>query len=555
VSSFNRTHSDNSANTALVIRHLSKRFGGALALDDVSLAIKRGEVHGLLGSNGSGKSTLIKVLSGFHTPEAGAQLSLYGQALVLPVKSSKLRELGLSFVHQHLGLVPSLSVTENLYLGKLASEDNWCINWTAAHENAHDVFDRFQLELEPTMEVRFLSPVQQALLAIVRAYEALQDSRALPDSRALQGTGSVKATAKHEHRPGVLVLDEPTPFLPKSGVEQLFQLIRQCVSTGASVIFVSHDVDEVREITDRATILRDGKLIDTVVSSDTSHEAFVSRIIGRSLDDYAGTDKQLPKSAVKLSVNGVSYGQTGPLSFDIASGEILGITGLIGSGFDNVPSLLYGGQKKASGSVTVTANSTGRGQSESEVLNLSTLTPELALRSGIAYLPADRLGEAGIGSLSVGDNVSLPVLDKLKGRFGLTEAQVQTHAAAIGAGADVKPNIPQLPLAALSGGNAQKALMGKWLQIQPQVLLLDEPTQGVDVGARQQLWDALDQTADTGTAILIASTDYEQLASVCHRVLIFSQGQIVATLTGMDLTKDLIAEYCYRSMTGLTNSA
>ena len=532
-------HGHNGAATALDIKHLSKRFGGAIALDDVSLSIKCGEVHGLLGSNGSGKSTLIKVLSGFHTPESGAEISLYGRSLVLPVKPSRLREHGLSFVHQHLGLVPSLSVTENLYLGKLSSEDNWCINWTAAHENAHDVFDRFDLDLEPTMEVGFLSPVQQALLAIVRAYESLQELR----ERALdQGAGPLST------QPGVLVLDEPTPFLPKSGVEQLFRLIRQCVSDGASVIFVSHDVDEVREITDRATILRDGRLIDTVLSQSTSHEAFVSRIIGRSLDNYAGAKQHRPNTGVKFKVENIRQGQTGPLSFELCSGEILGITGLIGSGFDEVPSILYGAQKKVSGSVTVFVNSADADQQGNRALDLSILTPEHAMQAGIAYLPADRLGEAGVGSLSVGDNISLPVLDSLKGRLGLTESQVQNHAAEIGAGADVKPNVPQLPLASLSGGNAQKALMAKWLQTKPEVLLLDEPTQGVDVGARQQLWDALDQTAAKGTAILIASTDYEQLASVCHRVLIFSQGQIVATLSGSVLSKDLIAEHCYRSM-------
>jgi ribose transport system ATP-binding protein len=529
---------DINRSVALDIRRLSKRFGGAVALDDVSLSIRRGEVHGLLGSNGSGKSTLIKVLSGFHTPEAGAELTLYGRKLSLPVKSSRLSEHGLSFVHQHLGLIPGLSVTENLYLGKLSSEDNWAINWTAAHENAHDVFDRFELDLEPTMDVGMLSPVQQALLAIVRAYMTLQQSA--ENSNATD-------------RPGVLVLDEPTPFLPRSGVEQLFQLIRQCVATGASVIFVSHDVDEVREITDRSTILRDGHLIDTVTTADTSHEAFVSRIIGRSLEDYAGGKNNRQQSAVRLSVDGAvlntALKTTGPLSFTVQSGEILGITGLIGSGFDDVPALLYGAHKKGTGTLSL---STPEGQTQ---LHLADLTPARALRAGIAYLPADRLGEAGIGSLSVGDNVALPVLDRLRGKFALTEQQIQTHAASLGASADVKPNVPQLPLAALSGGNAQKALMAKWLQTRPQVLLLDEPTQGVDVGARQQLWDALDQTAAGGTAVLIASTDYEQLASVCHRVLIFSQGQIVATLTGQDLTKDLIAEYCYRSMTGSTGTA
>lgn len=510
------------SDNALELMHFSKRFGGAVALDDVSLSVRRGEVHGLLGANGSGKSTLIKILSGFHHPEPGAQLNLYGQPMSLPVKPTALRDNGMSFVHQHLGLVPAMSVTENLYLGKLATQNNWRINWTSAHENARDVFDRFDLDLDPTSEVANLSSVQQALLAIVRAYETLRE-----------------AGLQHADRPGVLVLDEPTPFLPQAGVAQLFDLIRRCVATGASVIFVSHDVDEVRQITDRASILRNGQLIDTVDSTYVSHEGFVSKIIGRDLEEYTGAKNSTIGGVVKLHASNVCKGSIGPLNFQIGAGEILGVTGLIGSGFDSVPAMLYGSQKDVSGRVLVDA----------QEIDLKKLNPEQALQAGIAYLPADRLGEAGIGSLSVALNVSQPVLEQLEGPYGLTENQIIKYAKAIGTISGVKPNVPQMPLAALSGGNAQKALMAKWLQIQPKVLLLDEPTQGVDVGARQQIWDALDATAANGTGIVIASTDYEQLATVCHRVLIFSQGQIVAELSGANLTKDLIAEHCYRSQT------
>jgi len=508
------------ANPALELKHFSKRFGGAVALNDVALSVKRGEVHGLLGANGSGKSTLIKILSGFHEPEPGAELTLYGRSLPLPVKPAALRANGLSFVHQHLGLVPAMSVTENLYLGKLATENNWRISWSVAHENARAVFDRFELDLNPTCEVAKLSSVQQALLAIVRAYETLRE-----------------ASLHHADRPGVLVLDEPTPFLPQAGVEQLFDLIRRCVATGASVIFVSHDVDEVRQITDRATILRNGALIETITTQATSHEGFVSRIIGQELAPYTGAKQAIVSTKYKLNVSQLCHGSIGPISFQSVAGEILGLTGLIGSGFDAVPALLYGAQSRVSGTVAI----------NDRPLDLVALKPEQALQAGLVYLPANRLGEAGIGSLSVADNVCQPVLAELDGGFGLTEKRLLDHAKSIGASADVRPNVPQLPLAALSGGNAQKALMAKWLQTQPEVLLLDEPTQGVDVGARQQLWDALDATAAAGAVIVIASTDYEQLATVCHRVLIFSQGHIVAELSGVNLTKESIAERCYRS--------
>lgn len=504
---------------ALDISNLSKRFGGATALAEVSLSVAPGEVHGLLGSNGSGKSTLIKVLAGFHAPEPGAEVRLYGKRVPLPVKGPQARDMGLAFVHQNLGLIPTLSVTENLFLGELATRADWALNWARLHARAAKTFARFGLVLDPHAPVATLSAVQQALLAIVRAYEDLQHG-------ASQG------------RSGVLVLDEPTPFLPRAGVEQLFDLIRRCTAQGASVIFVSHDVDEVREITDRATILRDGHLIDTVVTADTSHEGFVDRIIGRRLEVYGGAAKRLGTSERRFQVSALSAPGIGPIGFDMAPGEILGLTGLIGSGADAVPALIYGARDGVSGRLVLDGRS----------LPLSLLTPQEALQRRIAYLPGDRLGQAGVGSLSVGDNVSLPVLDKLKTAFGLTDQSINNHAGLLGAQAGVKPNLPELPLEALSGGNAQKAVLAKWLQTEPKLLLLDEPTQGVDVGARQMIWDALDDAAANGTCVLVASTDYDQLAAICHRVLIFARGQVVAELSGDALTKDMIAEHCYRSL-------
>jgi ribose transport system ATP-binding protein len=506
---------------ALEITHLTKRFGGAAALNDVSLSVERGEVHGLLGSNGSGKSTLIKVLAGFHTPEPGAEVRLYGHKAPLPIPGPQVRAMGLAFVHQHLGLIPSLSVTENLLLGDFSTVDRWAINWRSAHADAAAVFAGFNLDIDPRAIVSSLSAVQQALLAIVRAYEDLRH-----------------ASEDHADRPGVLVLDEPTPFLPSAGVEQLFRLMRQCTESGSSVIFVSHDVDEVREITDRATILRDGHAIDTVNTAITPHDAFVERIIGRNMDEYGGHAKKLASSEPSVRVTDLVAPGVGPVQFDMAEGEILGITGLIGSGFDNVPALLYGAQEAVSGQLEIAGNT----------VLLSQLTPEGALARGMAYLPADRMGKAGVGSLPVADNVAMPVYHNLRGTFGLTKGQIDAHARGLGAQAGVKPNAPGMPLAALSGGNVQKALMAKWLQIAPRLLLLDEPTQGVDVGARQQIWDALDRTAEDGASILVASTDCEQLAQICHRVLIFARGGIVAELTGAKLTKETIAEHCYRSM-------
>lgn len=500
---------------ALEVANLTKRFGGATALDGVSLSVARGEVHGLLGSNGSGKSTLIKVLAGFHEPEPGAEVKLYGEVAPLPLRDGRAR--GLAFVHQNLGLIPSLTVAENLFLGALSTSQDWALNWRRLHRKAAEIFARFDLALDPKAQVGGLSALEQALLAIVRAYEDLRE-----------------ATSDHPDRPGVLVLDEPTPFLPREGVERLFDLIRRCTGAGASVVFVSHDVDEVRQITDRATILRDGALIETVETARTSHDGFVSRIIGGALADFAPA-RPAP-GATLAAVEGLAGPGLASLSFSVGAGEILGLTGLIGSGFDAPPALLYGARRAAAGRLRL----------EGRDLSVPLVTPAMALAAGIAYLPADRLGAAGVGGLSVGDNMAMPVYPDLVGPFGLSDAAIAAHGRALGAEAQVKPNAPALPLSALSGGNAQKAVLAKWLQTRPRLLLLDEPTQGVDVGARQQIWEALTAAAANDAAVLIASTDYEQLAAICGRVLVFSRGAVADDLTGA-FTKDAIAAACYRA--------
>jgi len=503
---------------ALVIRNLSKRFGGAMALNDVGLSIRVGEVHGLLGTNGSGKSTLIKILSGFHTPEPGGRVTLFGKDLPLPVPGPVARERGLAFVHQHLGLIPSLTVTENLRLSRLSTEADWSINWRREHAEAAKIFARYGLALDPRAPVASLSAVEQALLAIVRAVEELK--------------GSADAAGG-----GVLVLDEPTPFLPRTGVEQLFRLVRQVSEAGAAVIFVSHDVDEVREITDRCTILRNGHVVDTVETAATDHAGFVERIVGRSVQSFHVHKHTQVTSEPDYRITDLEGPGVGPVDIGIDSGEILGVTGLIGSGADSVCGMIYGASAPQSGSLAMDA----------ERVALRDLSPGDAIARGIVYLPADRLGAAGVGGLSVADNVSLPVLDQLRNAFGLDRSKLTRTARALGEQAGVVPNNPDLPLTALSGGNQQKALVAKWLQTKPRLILLDEPTQGVDVGARQVLWGMLDAASADGAAVLISSTDYDQLAQICHRVLIFARGRVIAELSGPSLTKDSISEHCYRT--------
>jgi ribose transport system ATP-binding protein len=510
---------------ALSVRRLSKRFGNFLVLDNVELDVMPGEVHGLLGQNGSGKSTLIKILAGFHNPEPGAKLAMYGRNAALPMPPGAARQFGIAFVHQHLGLVPSLSVLENLRLGIIASETRWKINWRREADEARTTFERFGLSVDPLARIGDLPQVTRALVAIVRAFE---------DLRTFAQDGL-----------GVLILDEPTPFLPKAGVDKLFSLVRSIAAQGVGVVFVSHDIDEILEITDRATVLRDGKLAGTVISKATERDTFIELIVGRRVQLYQSEKPSFESKPVVAVAANVSGPAVNNVSLTMHEGEITGLTGLIGSGFDVLLSYLYGSRRP----------DTGHLQIGGRTLELTSLFPEDAMAYRVAYLPADRIGAAGVGSLSVAENVSLPVLKSFRKWFGIDWRSVVRRSRELGRQYIIRPNDPNLLLSMLSGGNAQKALMAKWLQSAPRLLLLDEPTQGVDVGARQHLFSALAEAAAAGASIVVSSTDAEQLAQICHRILVFAQGKIATELTGSAISKERITEECLRSSTLMATSA
>ena len=505
---------------ALEILSLSKSFGGEKALQGASLSVNQGEVHGLLGQNGSGKSTLIKILAGFHEPDPGGQLKIYGKPVPLPLAPGAFRSYGISFVHQNLGLVSPLSVVENLFVGELASHSRWWISWPAERERATRLFERYGLEINPTATVGKLPPVQRALLAIVRAVEEMRVAGAESGGR------------------GLLVLDEPTPFLPKQDVDKLFALVRSIVAQGASVIFVSHDVDEVLEITDRATVLRDGMVAGTLITAESSKQDFIEMIIGRRLELLPARPTDFGRQKGNLEVQGLSGGTLDGVTIELHTGEVVGLTGLIGSGFDEVPYLLFGAQPARSGALRL-----GDRQ-----YNIPDMTPAKAMAAKMVLIPADRPHAGAIGALSMADNVTMPVLDSAFRSWMLNRRALLARTRRLAQRFDVTPNDPSLPLTALSGGNQQKVILAKWLQMEPLLILLDEPTQGVDVGARQKVFKAIEEASGAGAAVLCASSDYEQLEAICDRVLIFSRGRIVAELIGAAITKDNIAEQCYASM-------
>jgi ribose transport system ATP-binding protein len=504
---------------ALAARHISKSFAGAQALTDAHLSVRRGEVHGLVGENGSGKSTLIKILAGFHEPDAGAELEIAGERVDLPLRAGQFRELGMAFVHQHLALIPSVTVLENLIMLKLSSGSGRTISWKRERRRARALLRRFDVDLDLDARVGQLSQVERAMLAVVRAASEIGDAENGQDASG---------------RPGILILDEPTVFLSEEGLQRLYRLIREVVAGGSSVIFVSHDLDEVRALTDRATILRDGRVVGTVDSASATKTQLVSMIVGHELEDLKRGAEVGDRGSVALRVSHLRS-DTKPVedvSFELYAGEVLGLTGLVGSGFHEVLYLLYGAWPRTGGDMTI----------GDQTYDLRSLTPADAMAADMALIPADRQRDGSIGSLSVSDNVTMQVLDDYFDKLRLRDRALRRDAGRLLREYDVRPDRPELPYQSLSGGNQQKALLAKWLQTQPGILLLHEPTQGVDVGARLQIFETIRRVASNGTAVLCASSDYEQLEQICDRVLILGSGRVVQELTGSDLTKARITE-------------
>jgi ribose transport system ATP-binding protein len=514
------------ASPVLAVRDVSKAFAGVQALRDASLEVRRNEVHGLLGQNGSGKSTLIKILAGAYTPDAG-QLFVNGEEVALPLAPGQFRHLGMAFVHQDLGLIGDLTVTENLLATELAGGPAWKrVSWPRQRRRTAELLERFEIDVDVEARVGDVSPTDRARIAIVRAVQ------------------EIRRGAADEDAYGLLILDEPTVFLSQSSVEELFGLIRQVAASAASVLFVSHDLDEVKEITDRATVLKDGVVSGTVTTADVTTDDFVRLIVGRALSANGHASAPLApaeQSGSALTVRELRTKFLDGVSFDVARGEILGLAGLAGSGFEDVPYALFGALPNVEGSM----------RHRGETHDLRRQTPERAVESGLGLVPADRPRQGGVGSLTVAENMLLPVLEHYKLRLGaLARRRLQARSGELIKDFGIRAEGPDQPFGGLSGGNQQKVVLAKWFETEPDLLLLHEPTQGVDIGARQEIEGLLKKTAARGMPIVCASGDFEELTRLCQRILVFDEGRIVSELSGAELTKDELSLRVYGAVAG-----
>jgi ribose transport system ATP-binding protein len=494
----------------LELRGLTKSFAGTRVLSAVDLDIRAGEVHALIGQNGSGKSTLIKILSGYHAPDAG-QIVLRGASLPLPIKPGEATRLGLRFLHQDVGVASTMTVLENLRVGRFQTGAFGRLRWREERRAARGVLADIGLDIDPDMRVGDLPGAERALIGFARAIQDFDHARG-----------------------EVLVLDEPTAFLPGPSVQILFAAIREIARRGSAVVFVSHRLDEIMGIADRVSVLRDGRLTRTRETAETNERELVSLMLGRELDNLYPA-KSVAKGPTVLRATAL----TGEIARDVAMeahrGEILGLTGLLGMGHDEVPYMLFGARPRRSGQIVVDGRS------------LDGAAPRDAVEAKMAFLPADRRRQSGIPKATVLENVTMTHGGRFMRGGRLRRAEERTAVQEALDLFDVRPADPDRFLATLSGGNQQKALLAKWLQNQPSVLLLHEPTQGVDIGSRKQILKIICEVAARGAAVVIASAEYEELANICHRVLIFRRGEIVNELTGADVTESRIAEQCYLS--------
>jgi ribose transport system ATP-binding protein len=326
-------------------------------------------------------------------------------------------------------------------------------------------------------------------------------------------------------------------FLPRAETEQLFDLLRTIARAGTSVLFVSHDLEQVQAITDRVTVLRDGRVVSTVVTAETEEAELIRLIVGRAVEEVASPAAPAADEPTEMRVEGLTGGQLSDVSFAVRRGEVLGLTGLLGSGFEDVLPRLFGAHRAEAGTLEV------RGSAEA----LDRMAPDRAIELGLALIPADRQHDGSVGSLSAVDNLMLPTVDRYASRLGLARRRMQRDAAELMRRFDVRPADPTMTYSAFSGGNQQKLMLAKWLQIAPSVLLLDEPTQGVDVGARQQIFGAIRDVAAEGTSVVCASADHEQLAAICTRVIVFGRGRVHGELRYPDISREAIVERCYAS--------
>lgn len=488
----------------LEMRGIYKSFPGVKALRNVDFTLREGEIHALMGENGAGKSTLIKVLTGVHVKDGG-DIFFKGHGGAVQIRSpQEAQNLGISTVYQEISLCPNLSVAENIFIGRGKGP---AVNWREMNKKAGELLDSLGIAVKPNQQLASCSIAVQQMVAIARAVDM---------------------------ECSVLILDEPTSSLDESEVEKLFGLMRDLKKRGVGIIFVTHFLDQVYEVCDRITVLRDGQLVGEYEIEKLPRVQLVSKMLGKELDDMADIKNDIPQydearnKIVYEAENLCSSEGIKPFNFRIRKGEVNGFTGLLGSGRSECVRAIFGADKVTSGKVWVDGK------------QVKINKPIDAMKHGIAYLAEDRKRDGIVGDLSVRDNIILALQVK-KGFFRpFSKAQATKFADEYIKLLDIKTASVNTPIKSLSGGNQQKVILGRWLLTHPNYLILDEPTRGIDVGTKVDIQKLVLKLASEGMSITFISSETDEMLRTCSRLLVMRDRKLVGELKGDQLTQNTI---------------
>jgi rhamnose transport system ATP-binding protein len=477
---------------------VSKAFAATQALTDVSLDLRAGEVHALVGENGAGKSTLVKILAGVYQPDSGI-VSLGGSPSLLRGPADA-RAHGIAVVHQEPRLFPDLTVAENVFLGHAPTGRFGSISWREMRRRADRLFDELDVRLDAGSPVRGLSMADQQLIEIAKAL-------------------SLEATT--------LVLDEPTASLSLHEVGRLFTIVRRLRDRGVAILFVSHRLDEVFELCDQATILRDGRLVISAPTTQLTTADLIRHMVGRAVGLFPKAE--VPLGDVLLAVEGLTRGTAfRDVAFEVRAGEILGLAGLVGAGRTEVARVLFGIDRRDAGRVLLAGQEVTFG------------SPSAALRAGIAYVPEDRHQDGLVLDFPIASNVTLPILPRLFPRLLVRRETERQVARTFTDELRVRMTGVEQPVAALSGGNQQKVVLAKWLATKPRILILDEPTRGIDIGAKVEVHRIISDLAASGLAIILISSDLPEVLAMSDRIVVLHEGRITAEIGRAEATEELV---------------
>ena len=484
----------------LEIEGVFKRFDATQALQDVSLSLRRGEVHGLVGENGAGKSTLIKIMTGIYPADQGV-MRFDGEEY-LPHDAAHAQSQGVAAIYQEPSIFPDLTVAENIFIGH--QDRGWLVNWKAMTSEAGDILRRLDIDTDPSMPAVGLTVAGQQAVEIAKAMSL-------------------------ETR--VLIMDEPTAALSAHEVDRLFSQVRHLKEAGVAVLFITHRLDELFATCDRISVFRDGEHISTRPRSDVTEESLVREMVGRDPSEFFARSEH-PEGEVMLRVDSLDLaGKFADVSFEVRRGEVLGLAGLVGAGRTDVALSLFGIDPADGGSIEL----------EGETINIT--SPHAALAHGIAYLSEDRRGLGLSLNQSVSANITLATLVRYTTRMGLVDREAeQADALALSKRLDIRTPDMETPVENLSGGNQQKTMLAKWLNAQPKVLILDEPTRGIDVGAKADVHKYIDELARSGIAIIMISSDLPEVLAMSDRIAVMREGRLRAIFDKKEATQERVME-------------